>query len=62
MFGELADLPHLPELPARGFGAEMVGRSAALLVDLPVEITSSGWRLTAHPGSRPAPGPRRPGP
>lgn len=50
VFGELADLPHLPELPARGPGAELVGRGAALLVDLPVEIAPSGWRLAAHPG------------
>jgi methionine synthase II (cobalamin-independent) len=28
----------------------MIGRTAALLVDLPVEIVPSGWRLTAHPG------------
>ena len=35
--GELPDLPHLPELPARGPGADLIGRSAALLVDLPVE-------------------------
>lgn len=47
--GELA-LPFLPELPARGPGAEMVGRSAALLIDLPAEIVPSGWRLAAHPG------------
>jgi methionine synthase II (cobalamin-independent) len=50
VFGELPDLPHLPELPARGPGAELVGRSAALLVALPVEIVASGWRLAAHPG------------
>jgi methionine synthase II (cobalamin-independent) len=50
VFGELPELPHLPELPARGPGAGMIGRSAALLVDLPVEIVASGWRLTAHPG------------
>jgi hypothetical protein len=50
VFGELADLPHLPELPTRGPGAQLVGRGAALLVDLPVEIVSSGWRLAAHPG------------
>lgn len=50
VFGELPDLPHLPELPARGPGADMVGRSAALLVNLPVEIVPSGWRLTAHDG------------
>jgi methionine synthase II (cobalamin-independent) len=51
VFGELPLLPHLPELPARGAGAEMIGRSAALLVDLPVEIVPSGWRLTAHVGA-----------
>lgn len=50
VFGELPDLPHLPELPARGPGADAIGRTAALLVDLPVELTISGWRLTAHPG------------
>ena len=31
MLGELPDLPYLPELPARGPGADMIGRSAALL-------------------------------
>lgn len=50
VFGELPDLPHLPELPQRGAGAEMIGRAGALLVDLPVEIVPSGWRLAAHDG------------
>jgi methionine synthase II (cobalamin-independent) len=50
VFGELPDLPHLPELPARGPGADMIGRSAALLVDLPVELVPSGWRIAAHNG------------
>lgn len=50
VLGELPELPHLPELPARGAGAEMIGRTAALLVDLPVEITPTGWTITAHPG------------
>jgi methionine synthase II (cobalamin-independent) len=50
VFGELPDLPHLPELPARGAGADMIGRSAALLVDIPVEIAPSGWRCTSRPG------------
>ncbi len=50
VFGELPDLPHLPELPARGAGADLIGRSAALLVDLPVEIVPSAWRIAAHPG------------
>ena len=48
--GELPELPHLAELPGRGAGADMIGRTAALLVDLPVEIVPSGWRLTSHPG------------
>src|SRR5690242_8050660 len=50
VLGELPDFPHLPELPGRGAGAEMIGRTAALLVELPVEIVASGWRLAAHPG------------
>ena len=50
VLGELAELPHLPELPNRGAGADMIGRTAALLVDLPVELVPSGWRLTARPG------------
>ncbi|HEV7204770.1 MAG TPA: methionine synthase [Jatrophihabitans sp.] len=50
VFGELPDLPHLPELPDRGPGAAMVGRGAALLVELPVEIVPTGWRMAAHTG------------
>jgi hypothetical protein len=50
VFGELPDLPHLPELPARGPGADLTGRTAALLVDLPVELTPAGWRFAGHPG------------
>jgi hypothetical protein len=50
VFGELPDLPHLPELPARGPGADMIGRGAALLVDLPVDLQPSGWRFVDRPG------------
>jgi Cobalamin-independent synthase, Catalytic domain len=50
VFGELPDLPHIAELPARGAGADMIGRGGALLVDLPVEIVPSGWRLASHDG------------
>jgi hypothetical protein len=49
ILGELPDLPHLPELPGRGVGADMVGRTAGLLVDLPVETTPAGWKLAARP-------------
>ena len=48
--GELPDLPHLPELPDRGVGADLLGRAAALLVDLAVEVRPSGYRVTAGPG------------
>jgi methionine synthase II (cobalamin-independent) len=48
--GELPDLPHLAELPARGPGADMIGRAAGLLVDIPVEITTGGWRIAERPG------------
>lgn len=50
VFDELPDLPHLPELPARGVGADMIGRGTALLVDLHAEVQPSGWRLTERPG------------
>jgi len=48
--GEPPGLPALPELPWRGPGADLVGRTAALLPDLPVDREPSGWRLTGRPG------------
>ena len=49
--GELPDLPHLAELPGRGPGADITGRAAALLVDLPVELAGPrGWRIAERPG------------
>ena len=56
--GELGDthhdgvstVPYLPELPARGPGADMIGRAAHLLVDLPVDLQPQGWRLVDRPG------------
>jgi methionine synthase II (cobalamin-independent) len=50
VFDELPDLPHVPELPNRGPGADIIGRTAALLVDMPVETTSGGWQLAERPG------------
>jgi methionine synthase II (cobalamin-independent) len=50
VFGELPDLPHLPELPARGPGADLIGRGAALLVDIAIDLQPSGWRLVDRPG------------
>jgi hypothetical protein len=50
VFGELADFPHLPELPGRGPGADMVGRAGALLVDIHLDLQPSGWRLIDRGG------------
>ena len=50
VLGELPDFAHVPELPARGPGADLIGRSAALLVDLAFDLTPAGWRLVPRPG------------
>ncbi len=52
VLGELPEpgVPFQPELPGRGPGADLVGRGAVLLVDLPVDLQPSGWRLVDHPG------------
>jgi hypothetical protein len=50
VFGELPDLPHLAELPARGPGADLTGRAVAMLVELPADATPRGWRLADRPG------------
>ena len=50
VWNELPDFPHLPELPARGPGADMIGRAAGVLVDLHVDLQPSGWRLVPRPG------------
>ena len=50
--GELPDFPALPELAARGPGADMVGRALGLLAGVSPEFcgqtTPSGWRLTSQ--------------
>lgn len=43
-------LPYLPELPARGPGADMIGRSLGLLVELYAHVEPSGWRFADRPG------------
>jgi hypothetical protein len=45
--GELPDFPYLPD---RGPGADLTGRTAALLIEIPVEVTPRGWRLAERPG------------
>ncbi|WP_280235504.1 methionine synthase [Nocardia cyriacigeorgica] len=48
--GELPGLAHLVELPARGVGADTIGRASALLIDLRFDTTPRGYRLADRPG------------
>lgn len=48
--GELADLPHLPELPSRGPWSDITGRGVATLVDVAAEVGVGRWRLTPRSG------------
>ncbi|MEV5473750.1 methionine synthase [Streptomyces sp. NPDC003328] len=48
--GSFEDFPFLPELPARGPGADMIGRTAGMLVDLYARVEPSGWRISDRPG------------
>lgn len=43
-------LPGLPALPERGVGSDALGRTAALLVELPVDVQPHGWRFVDRPG------------
>ena len=44
-------MAHLVELPARGVGADVIGRAGALLVDIAIDTVPRGYRLTARPGA-----------
>ncbi|MBA6437792.1 MULTISPECIES: methionine synthase [Streptomyces] len=48
--GSLEALPYLPELPARGPGADMIGRTAGMLAELYAHVEPSGWRISDRPG------------
>ena len=48
--GELG-LPYLAELPARGVGADLIGRAGALLVDIAIDTVPRGYRIVARPGA-----------
>lgn len=41
-------VPHIPQLPARGVGSDLVGRTAALL-PLNLDIGPRSWRITRRP-------------
>lgn len=50
--GELAGaLAHIVELPARGVGADMLGRAGALLIDVAIDTVPRGYRVVARPGA-----------
>lgn len=48
--GSFEDFPFLAELPARGPGADMIGRSIGLLVEMYAHVEPSGWRVSDRPG------------
>ena len=44
-------MAHVVELPARGVGADIVGRAGALLVDVAIDTVPRGYRVAARPGA-----------
>ncbi|MBA2774388.1 MAG: methionine synthase [Nocardioidaceae bacterium] len=50
VLGEAGAFPYVPELPARGATATMIGRTLALVTELGVDLQPAGWRLTDAPG------------
>lgn len=50
--GELGGaLAHVVELPGRGVGADVIGRAGALLIDVAIDTTPRGYRVTGRPGA-----------
>jgi methionine synthase II (cobalamin-independent) len=45
VIGELHTLPHLVELPSRGVGADLIGRTGALLVDIGFDTVARAYRI-----------------
>ena len=50
-FDKVPDLPYLPELPARGPWAAMIGRGLGLPSGLPADLGAGEWRLADAPGA-----------
>ncbi|MFF0437007.1 methionine synthase [Streptomyces sp. NPDC004327] len=48
--GSFEDFPFLAELPARGPGADMIGRTTGMLAELYAHVEPSGWRISDRPG------------
>lgn len=51
VLGEVGDFPHVPELPARGVHAGMIGRTLALLDGLEADLQPDGWRVGVGEGA-----------
>lgn len=51
VLGEVGDLPYVPELPARGVHAGMIGRGLAVLEGIQADLQPDGWRLGAGEGA-----------
>jgi methionine synthase II (cobalamin-independent) len=50
--GELGGaLAHIVELPARGVGADIIGRAGALLIDVAIDTVPRGYRIAGRPGA-----------
>ncbi|WP_460599186.1 uroporphyrinogen decarboxylase/cobalamine-independent methonine synthase family protein [Flexivirga lutea] len=43
-------IPYVVELPGRGPGADLIGRTAAQLIGLAIDLQPAGWRLTDGAG------------
>lgn len=50
VLGTVGDLPYVPELPARGVHAQMIGRTLALLDGLHADLQPDGWRIGVGEG------------
>lgn len=49
VLSETGDLPHIPDLPARGLGADGIGRTATLLEAVSVDRGPRSWIMTDRP-------------
>lgn len=50
VLGEVGGLPYVPELPARGVHAGMIGRSLSVLEGIEADLQPDGWRLGTSEG------------
>ncbi len=44
-------MAHLVELPARGVGADIIGRAGALLIDVAIDTVPRGYQVASRPGA-----------